>query len=338
MTRKTFRLLTTSPEKTEAINPKNKKLIDQFLKEKDTRSSSGTVEGYKSDLSIFFTYVLDNLDNKFFVDIKKLEFAEFFGFCVNELKWGSYRFNRLRICLSSLSQFVERYMDDLYPNFRNVINKAIETMPKVPTREKTILTEKQIDDLLKHLVDNGYKQDACLLALAISSGARISELLRFTTDIIDPDNTAFDGIFIETSKSIKTKGRGKKGDLKYKYIIKDLFMPYYNDWIIERQKIMEDHRQNHNNIFIKQNGEPAQITTINGWLPRWEEFLGVSIYFHAFRHYFVTQLTRIGLSSDLIIEIVGWKSVEMYKTYNDLTGKDRKWADLDKLKDHLNKE
>jgi integrase len=211
-------------------------------------------------------------------------------------------------------------------------------MPKVPSREKTILSEKQIDELLKYLSENNHKQDACLLALAISSGARISELLRFTIDIVDPNNTAFDGVFIETSKSIKTKGRGKKGDLKYKYIIKDIFMPYYNDWLIERQRVMDEHKKDHNAIFIKQNGDPAIVATIQGWLPRWEEFLKLPIYFHAFRHYFVTQLTRIGLSSDLIIEIVGWKSSEMYKTYNDLTGKDREWKELEKLKDHLKKE
>ena len=42
----------------------------------------------------------------------------------------------------------------------------------------------------------------CCLALAISCGARISELARFTTDLIDEDNVVFDGLFLETTKEI----------------------------------------------------------------------------------------------------------------------------------------
>jgi len=66
MSRKTYKQIITSPEKTELFNDKNKQLIKSFLREKDTRSSSETVAGYSSDLNIFFTFVLDNLGNKFF--------------------------------------------------------------------------------------------------------------------------------------------------------------------------------------------------------------------------------------------------------------------------------
>jgi len=337
MGRKTFKNIITSPDKWEKVNEKNKQLMKDFLREKDTRSSSGTVDGYRSDLSIFFTFVLENLDNKFFVDIRKMEFSQFFSFCVSDLKWSSSRFNRMRSCLSSLSNFVERMMDEEFPLYRNTILKAVETMPKVMSREKTILSEDQINNLLKHLVDSNKLQEACLISLAISSGARISELLRFTTDIIDEDNLAYSDIFIETSKMIKTKGRTKTGDMKFKYIIKDLFIPYYDSWLIERNKIMEANSQSHTSIFIKQDGSPATMGTIRYWIPKWEEFLGVPLYAHAFRHYMVTFLTRIGLTSDLIVEICGWKSASMYAIYNDLTGKDREWKELDNLKAHFDK-
>lgn len=340
MSRKTEKTIITSPEKWEKVSKKNKDLMDAFLEEKDTRCSSETVDGYRSDLSIFFTYVLDNLENKFFIDIRKMEFSRFFSFCVNELGWtGSARFNRMRSALSSLSGYIERVMDDEYPTYRNIVLKAVQTMPKAMAREKTVLSEEQVNKLLKWLVEQNRFQEACIISLAIGSGARISELLRITVDIIDPTHLAYSDIFIETLKMIKTKGRTKTGDMKFKYIIKDIFMPYYEKWLPEREKIMKVNNKEHNCIFITQNGDAASIDTIRCWIPAWEKFLGVDIYMHSMRHYTVTFLTKIGLPTDLIIEIMGWKSGEaMYKIYNDLDGRSREWKELDKLKEHLDKD
>jgi site-specific recombinase XerD len=223
MTRKTYKQIITSPEVWEQVEPKNKKLIGQFLKEKNTRSSDTTLKNYESDLQIFFTWNFLNNNNKFFIDIKKLEFSDFFSYATNELKWGSARFSRMRSVLSSLSNFIEKFMDEEYPNYRNLILKSIENMPKSTIREKTILKEQQINRVFEYLEKNQEYQISCWLALAIGSGSRFSEILRFTTDIIDINNLAFNDIFIETSKPIKTKGRTKQGKLLTKYIIKDIF-------------------------------------------------------------------------------------------------------------------
>jgi integrase len=337
--RKTYRKVITSPELEEQINPKNKQLIQRFLREKNTRCSDGTIEAYKSDLNIFFTWNLLNNENKFFVNIKKLEFAEFFAYCVEELKWGSARFGRMKSCLSAFSNFIETYYDEEYPNFRNIILKTIESMPKNPIREKTVLSEQQVNGLLEYLSNEiNRPQEACLLALAIGSGARVSELLRFTTSIINENHTAFDDMFLETLKPIKTKGRTKAGKLLTKYIIKDVFLPYYKAWLPEREKIMKEHGEEHDYIFIRRDGKPATVDTVRGWMEKWEKFLGVPFYPHCLRHYIVTHLTRLGLSSDFIIEIMGWTSSEMYKIYNDLSAKDREWKELEKLKNYLSKQ
>jgi len=337
--RETFKKQITSPELTAQFNPKNVKLVDKFLKYKNTSKSDGTVTGYTSDLNIFFTWNLLENDNKLFTDMKKIEFADFFGYGVEELHWSSNRFSRIRSALSSLSEFIERFYDEEFLNYRNIVLKAVDLMPKSPVREKTILSEEQIDYLLDHLKNTLNKpQEACLLALAISSGARVSELLRFKTSIIDENNIAWD-LFLETLKPIKTKGFTKQGKPLIKYIIKDIFLPYYNDWLIEREKIMKKYNKDHDSIFITRDGKPATLHTIRGWIEKWDDFMEDSIYFHNFRHYTVTYLTKIGLESDFIIEIMGWSSSEMYRIYNDLTAKDRQWKGLDKLKVHLdNKE
>ena len=338
MTRSTFRKKITSPELWEKVNLENKKLMNSFLKDKNTRSSATTVENYKSDLSIFFTWNLLENNDKFFVDIKKLEFAEFFSYCVEELKWNSAKFSRTRSCLSSLSIYIERLLDDVYPQFKNIILRSIESTPKVEVREKTVLSEDQINNLIEFLKNNKKTQQICWLSLAISSGARFSELLRFTTDLIDENNIAFNGLFLETVKSLKTKGRGRLGAMMKKYIVKDMFLPYYKEWLIERKKIMKENNQEHNFIFIREDGTPAREGTVRSWIKKYEDVLGVPFYGHCLRHYLVSHLTRVGLPSELIINIMGWKSGDaMYKIYNDVESKDRNWQELDKLEEHLNK-
>ena len=317
MARETFKKQITSPELTAQFNPKNVKLVDKFLKYKNTSKSDGTVTGYTSDLNIFFTWNLLENDNKLFTDMKKIEFADFFGYGVEELRWSSNRFSRIRSALSSLSEFIERFYDEEFLNYRNIVLKAVDLMPKSPVREKTILSEEQIDYLLDHLKNTLKRpQEACLLALAISSGARVSELLRFKTSIIDENNIAWD-LFLETLKPIKTKGFTKQGKPLIKYIVKDIFLPYYNDWLIEREKVMIKYNTDHDSIFITRDGKPATIHTIRGMIEKWDYFKADAICFPNFRHYTVTYLTKIGLESDFIIEIMGWSSSEMYRIYND---------------------
>jgi integrase len=331
MSRKTYKNIITSEELTAQINPENLKLMKQFLKEKNTRSSDGTIKNYESDLTIFFTWNLLNNDNKLFTDIRKIQFSDFFSYAVLELRWGSARFSRAKATLSSLSNFIEKFYDDVYPNFRNVILKAIESMPKNAVREKTILTELQVDSLLNYFGEND-PQIACWLALAVASGSRFSELLRFAVSNIDTENMSFQNIFIETLKPIKSKGRTKSGKLLYKYIIKDIFLPHYQKWLPIRQKIMEEHKKNHDFIFIKANGDPAQESTARSWVSKIEDCIGINIYPHCFRHYSTSYLVKCGLPYNLVKEIMGWASVDMVNVYDDSTAKDKTWAELDGFK------
>ena len=232
-------------------------------------------------------------------------------------------------------------MDEEYPDFTNKVKK-IEKQPKANVRKKTILKDEQINALLEHLSKTN-KQEACFLALACFSGARISELFRFTTKLINPEHTAYDGLFIETEEEIKTKGRGKNGKSLYKYILKEPFMPYYNAWMEERQKFIQKNCITHDFLFIKKNGSPATQSDCRNWITKWETFLtyedpnnllheNINLYAHAFRHYLCTFLARAGLEQELVVEIFGWSSSDMFKIYNDMTAKDREWKSLDKLK------
>ena len=332
--RKTFRKVITSPELTTQINPDNIKMMERFLKNYSTKRSPKSVIVYRSNLTIFFTWNLLNNGNIFFVNIKKLDLMDFFDYCVTELQWKSARYQQMHSCLSSFSTWIENFFDDEYPNFRNLLPK-IEKLPKEVARKKSVFTKEELDGLMLNLKKEGRIQEQCLLALMMSSGSRASELCRFRIDIIDENNTAFEDLFLETTEEIQVKGRGVNGKHLIRYILKDTFLPYYHKWLPIRKEIMEKNNQNHNFIFIKKNGEPANTDMIKGWTVKWNQYLDKPFYIHSIRHFYTTSLLKIGLEQELVQNIVGWESADMVKVYDDSKPDERKWKGLNKLKNAL---
>ena len=335
MGRSTFKKKITNEASLQNINPKNKKLQELFIKDKDRKCSEATIKGYISDLNIFFCWVEQNCENKYYPEMKKYEISDFFSYCVNDLQWNGKRFARMRSVLSNLSEVVIKYYDEDFPTFRNVINSIIDPIPKDPVRKKTIITEEELQKLLDYLFETEQYTDACLLALAVYSGARVTELSLFQVEDIDVERTAFGGLFLETVNEIRTKGFGKRGKMIHKYILKDLFMPYYTKYMEVRKEIVERTGSMEKSLFLQRNGKPAKVSTFNCWIAKWGEYLGKDLYFHAWRHMFVTTLVKQGVSKDIIMAIVGWSS-DMVEIYTDIEAKDRNWdRDIEKLKGML---
>lgn len=333
--RETFRKIITSEELIEQINPKNKQLMERFLKNFATKRSPKSVINYKSDLTMFMCWnVLEN-GNKLFVDLKRIELLDFFDYCITELKWGSARFSRMHSCLSSFSNFIEVFYDEIYKDFRNLLPK-IEKPVKEAVRKKSVFTKEELDNLMNILGEDNRIQEQCLLALLISSGSRASELARFTTTIIDENHTAFDGLFLETTEEIQTKGRGVNGKMLIRYILKDTFLPYYKKWLPIREQIMKEHNQEHDYIFINHLGEPASVSTFRAWVERWNKYVDKPIYLHSLRHRYTTFLvSEIGLEKELVQAIIGWASADMVSIYDDSKTSERNWKGLAKLKNAL---
>lgn len=332
--RKTFRKIITSQELIEQINPKNKMLMERFLKNFATKRSPNSVTSYRSNLTMFMCWNVEHNDNKNFVDIRKIELADFFDYAVTELKWSPNRFAQMHSCLSSFSAWIENYYDEDYPMFRNLLPK-IEKPVKENIRKKTVLQKEDIDKLFKHFEENDMVQDACLLSLVISCGARVSELARFTTDLINEENVVFDGLFLETTEEIQTKGRGVNGKSLRKYILKDMFIPHYHKWLELRKKIMDESNQDHNYMFVTKDGNPANADRLRDWMAVWSDIVEAPCYPHSFRHYHITMLKKLELEDDFIVYITGWSEStghSMVGIYNDMTAADRKWKNLDKLK------
>jgi integrase len=203
---------------------------------------------------------------------------------------------------------------DEFAGYRSAIKK-VAAPPNTPTREKTVLTEDQLERLLSELVAAGRYQIACVVALAAFSGARKSELTRFKLCYFD-DANIIHGSLYRTPEKIRTKGRGVKGKPLYKFVLANRFKPYLELWRGERERLGIDSEW----LFVAKTPdgyEQAKPGTLNAWADVNSEVLGIPFYFHCLRHFFTSHLSKSGLPDSVIQQIVGWDSADMVKIYND---------------------
>lgn len=314
--RKTVYNNVTSPELLEKVNLENKKLLTDFLMYLSSiQRSPTTISSYKSDIEIFWVWNLLNNNNKFFIDITKRDIIAYQNYLINENKNSPARVRRMKSALSSMSNYVESVLDEEYSDFKPIVRK-IESPINQPVREKTVLTENQLDLLLSTLVQNKEYLKSCLVALAAFSGSRKAELVRFKADYFNDVNIIY-GFLYKTPEKIKTKGRGH-GKYLYKYILATKFKPYLDLWMRKRQELDIDSEWLF--TYKDKNNEWQQLktTTLDGWTESFSKILDVPFYWHACRHYYTTNLVRLNLPDHVIQEIIGWDSAEMIRVYTDI--------------------
>lgn len=320
MARKTVYNKIFNEEDWSKVNPDNKQLFEEWIMYlQSTDKSKGTILQYTNDMRILFIFLMKRCQNKFVIDLNKRDIISFQGYSINTWGHSSNRTRRIRSCLSSLCNFVENIMDDLYPDFRNIVNK-IEAPVKKPVREKTILTEEQVEKLLKELVETKQYQKACVFALAANCGARLSELVRFKVHFFDEENL-INNAYYKTPTKIKIKGRGRDGSQKHKFILKNGFQEYFDLWMTERERLGIDNEE----LFVtRRNGEwiPAQDTTLQSWKTTFSRILDESFYFHSLRHYLTTKLRANNIPDRIIKDWFGWETIDMIEIYDDNEAED----------------
>lgn len=315
-----------TPEIWAKLNPDNKGLLDDFVAYKRSADKSPqTIEQYYQMIRLFFCWNYLYNNDKFFVDLKKRELVRFFSYAVETMGWSSNRTATVKSALSSMSNYIENILDDEYEDFRNIVTK-IEISEKQPVREKTVLTQEQIDDCLSKLVKAEKYQIACYLALAVASGSRKQELLRFKTDYFKDEYIKF-GCLYETPEKIKTKGRTSKGKMLKKYTFVSMFKPYFDLWM----KYRKENNIESEWLFVSRsaNGEykQASVAMVNNWCVTISEILGMPFYSHAARHRYVTMMKESKLPDGIIVTLMGWESkngsgLSMVSVYSDLDESD----------------
>lgn len=318
MPRKTKMNDLTSHELLSQVNPENIRLKKDFLSYlQSVQRSAGTIKGYDNDLDIFFVYCYQNLGNKKFVDVSKRDLVSFQNWLINENGNSPSRVRRIKSAISSLSNYIMNILDDEdeFKDFRSIVRK-IESPVNQPVREKTVLSDEQLDGLLKELTENAQYEKACAVALAMCSGRRKSELVRFRVSDFKDENLVLGGSLYKTTDPIRTKGFGL-GKYIYCFTLAKQFKPYFDRWMAYR----EEHGIESEWLFPNKSDYTQQMKpeTLNSWAITFGNILDVDFYWHCLRHYFTTHLARSGLPDSVIQEIVGWTSADMVRVYKDLT-------------------
>lgn len=319
----------------QVVNPKNQKLLKEFIRYCVANDKSPQTRAqYESQLKIFFCWNYRENDDKFFVDVKKRDFINFFGWG-REIGWSPCRLASLRAALSSFSNYIERILDEDYPTFRNLI-KVLEPIHLEPVREKTVIDKDDIIAGIERLVSLGEYQYACFLALLFSSGMRKSEAAQMKVSFFTTNQTiVFNGLAYMTPK-IRTKGRGAMGKQVPRYVFKETFDKYLNLWLKEREKLnikIDD-------LFVIKGGyedyQPAKAQNFSHWVVKIGEIIGVdSLYCHSLRHSFTTYLKRQNYPTDVIQKIQSWSSSDLVAVYDDRTESEELDGFFSKLTDGI---
>lgn len=320
MGRKTKQNKLTSPETIAQINPKNIRLMNDFLEYlRSIGKADSTIKAYTSDLHIFFVWVLQNADNKYFPEISKRDIVAYQNWLLKNNENSPARVRRLKSTLSSLSNYIEAILDDELPNFRSIVKK-IENPAMQHVRQKTVWTDEALDNLLRQLSEKGQHKRACIVALGICSGRRKAELCRFRVDDFKDENLVCGGALYKTSAPMRTKGAGT-GKYIYCYTLAKRFKPYYDAWMMQRKELGIESEW----LFPDKVDQTQQMNdaTLSVWAEIFSKMTGENFYFHSLRHAFVTGLVRAGLPDSVITKIVGWESVDMCQVYTDIEAEEQ---------------
>lgn len=304
-------------EKIKQANKENIELLQEFLDYKrSTGKSEETIYQYESQIKIFLVWLLENAKNKEFVEINKRDIIKFQGYCLNTLGHSPARVRGIRSALSSMSIYIENILDDVYPDFKNIINK-IEAPKLEKVREKTILTMEECVTVCDKLYDEGKYQLSAFLAVAIYSGMRKQELTRLLYKDFTENRNIIHNSFYKTSP-IKLKGDKNKKDSK---LVWNKCDKYLLKWIEVREKEGIECEY----LFCRKTDKGYKkilVSTVNSYMATLNNYFDSHVYAHGFRHLFSTYLLQCGVPAEVVQMLLSHNDVSTTLNFYDDREKD----------------
>lgn len=289
MGRKTVQHKYFTKEKWEKVNSDNVNIVEEFMNYLSAiGKSKQTQVKYFNNLQIFFVWVLDNLKNKFIVDINKKDIMKWQN-SLMVLGLSSSRIRVLRSSVSSLCNYIENMCDEEYPNFRNIVNKV--PAPKLEyIREKTYLDIEEFEIIKQELINREDWQKLVYFCLSYDSASRRNEVYGVLKDIDFINN-----------KTCIVRGKGGK---TFPLYFSDETKEYIKKWLEIRGE------DNCNKLFIIKNGQKvkeAKYSTLYTWCETFSKILkektgkDVVIYPHSFK---ANRLSHLYYDSKLPINVI----------------------------------
>lgn len=161
------------------VNPKNKELVDDYIKEYTQRKKSAqTIIQYKNNLRIILILILKHFNNEYLLDMKKKQFRDLSLMFTQNLGLSAARSNSLMSALRSLLTYIED--EDDYEYVSNVARR-VRGIPKKRVRDDENDFFITFDEFIKVrdiLVERNKLQYAVMFSLFFDSGARRNEVFQ----------------------------------------------------------------------------------------------------------------------------------------------------------------
>ncbi len=205
-----------TPQKWEMVNKENKIIIDDFLTEyKQQKKSEATIKQYFNDLRIVAIKILEDFDNKSFLEMTKKDFRKL-NLSFDDMDLSPARCNRIHSAVNSMLTFVED--DDDYDYEINT-SKKVKGVPNVRVKtneDDFFFTFDEFIQVRNKLVEQNDLQNAVLWSLAFDSAGRRNEVYQVNKH----------GLLDGNKTNIVTGKRGKKFPLVYLNDTKELIRQY----------------------------------------------------------------------------------------------------------------
>ena len=186
------------------VNKDSKVVLDDYILElKAKRKSKGTIYQYEADIKMFLCYAVDNLNNKYILDMKKRDFRNFF-LAMSESGKSSARINRVQCSLRNMLEFCYQD-DDEYEDYNRNVMTSIKGLEKQEVREIIFLSDEQIDYLINHYMNKKEYNKALYISLSYDSAGRRNEI--YQVEKRDFENSKMTNLVVGK--------RGKKFNLYY---------------------------------------------------------------------------------------------------------------------------
>lgn len=316
MPRKIIQHHFNTPETLAQFNPENIKLADAYLRYLSTSDRSpSTIRAYHDDLNVIWYWNLMYNDNRYFLEWTKADIIAFQSWSLDDCQHSANRVRHLKAVIASLSNFIEDILDTEHPGFKKISHR-IPNPTLVPRMEKSVFHMKDINVLLGQLTFQGQYDRACCLALAVCSGRRKSELLRFKLSDFTEERLVCNGALYK-SAPLRTKGHGREGKKIECYVLHQQFKPYLDRWLSYRER----HGIESEWLFPTA-ADPAKsidYRVLNDWATAFCKHTPLPFYWHAMRHLTATNFVRAGVPDSVIVEYFGWSTSQMLGIYNDLS-------------------
>lgn len=285
------------------VNKEYRDLIDEFISSQS--HSPKTKKQYTSMLRQFGWFIYESLNNKPIYKIKKRDFIRFLTYLRDERNMSSSSQATRKAAVSSLCNFIENVvMDDYddedfnpYKNFRN-FTRGLPAIAKNQVYEKVKVTKEEYEHMMEVLEDDENYLGMTWLAVAFNTGARLSEIVQFKSEIADYPIP--EGMTYVMSHNVRLKGKGVDGKVE-PYMVNLTALKYIKQWLdmrgFENEYIFARKYHDKNESLEPSYGDTLCRNVLSN-------ILGRRINAHIFKASAITYLLEQGVPIELVSKFI----------------------------------